>query len=262
MLYGAAFFVWTSAPKAALLQAMPYDGGKSQAGTWQRIVTLIPEHREFVELFAGSAAIARLKRPAEKTVLVEKSARQAEILRLEFAGRATVVQGDGITLAQYLDDPEIVEYADPPYVLSTRGGRKYYEHEMPDPEHLRLLRALLVTKCKVILSGYESALYDAAGFSLKPEAPWSCDTFEVMTRGHTWRTECLWFNFPRPTVPHDASNAGDGFRERWRIEKRRRRLKKKFEAMPPLERASIFAVLAETMAASSDATSGAAGPIS
>lgn len=236
---------------------MPYDGGKSQAGTWQRIVTLIPEHRQFVELFAGSAAIARLKRPAEKTVLVEKSAKQAEILRVEFSGRATVVHGDGITLAQYLDDPETVAYADPPYVLSTRGGGKYYEHELVDAEHLALLRALWVSRCKVILSGYQSALYDAAGFSLKPAAPWTCDTFKVFTRGHTWATECLWFNFPRPISPHDASNAGDNFRERWRIEKRRRRLKKKFEAMPPLERASIFAVLAETMSAAADAEPGA-----
>ncbi len=239
---------------------MPYDGGKSQAGTWQRIVTLIPEHREFVELFAGSAAIARLKKPAQKTILVEKSARQADLLRVEFCGRATVVQGDGITLAQYLDQPDQVLYADPPYVLSTRGGRKYYEHELTDAEHLALLRALLASRCKVILSGYESPLYDAAGFSLNPAPPWSCDTFDVITRGHTWAKECLWFNFPRPLVPHDASNAGENFRERWRIEKRRRRLRKKFESMPPLERASIFAVLAETMTAAAHAGNGAGRP--
>ncbi len=196
---------------------MPYDGGKSQAGTWQRIVTLIPPHRHFVELFAGSAAIARLKKPAEQTTLVEKSERQAAILRTEFAGRARVVQGDGLTLAQYLDDLETVVYADPPYVLSTRGGRRYYDHELEDADHLILLRALLASRCKVILSGYASPLYDAAGLSLTPAGPWTCDTFRVFTRGHTWATECLWFNFPRPDAPHDASNAGGDYRERWRI---------------------------------------------
>jgi site-specific DNA-adenine methylase len=124
---GATCFLgWTPTPSAALVDAMPYDGGKSQSGVWQWIINHIPEHKTYVELFAGSGAIARLKLPAEKTVLVEKSARQAEILRATFPA-AKVICGDGITLAQYLDDPDAVIYADPPYVLDARGGRRYYE---------------------------------------------------------------------------------------------------------------------------------------
>lgn len=229
---------------------MPYDGGKSQSGTWQRIINTIPLHKTFVELFAGSAAITRLKRPAEKTILVEKSARQAELLRKEFAGNASVrvIQGDGLTLAQFLDDEDTVIYADPPYVLDTRGGRRYYEHELEDDGHVALLCPLKSTKSKVILSGYRSALYDAAGFSLSPAAPWHCDTFQVTTRGHTKATECLWYNFPRPTVIHDTRRVGENFRERWRIEKRRRNWRKHFSKMGTMERAAIFAVLGEVMA--------------
>jgi hypothetical protein len=94
------------------------------------------------------------------------------------------------------------------------------------------------------------------GFSATPAAPWSCDTLEVTTRGHTKATECLWFNFPRPTVIHDTRRVGDNHRERWRIEKRRRNWKKHFEAMPLMERESIFAVLADVRAASNSAAAG------
>lgn len=238
---------------------MPYDGGKSQAGTWQWIINRIPQHKTFVELFAGSAAIARLKRPAETTILVEKSARQAAVLSAEFGARARVIHGDGLTLAQYLNDPDTVIYADPPYVLSTRGGRRYYEHELEDDGHVQLLRPLWASRCKVMVSGYRSALYDALGFSLEPAAPWHCDTLEVSTRGHTRATECLWYNFPRPEVAHDTSNVGGNFRERWRIEKRRRTWRKHFTAMPVPERASIFAVLAEVMAQPTSSSTNAEG---
>lgn len=43
---------------------MPYLGGKSQAGTYQRIINLIPPHDVYIEPFLGGGAIARLKRPA------------------------------------------------------------------------------------------------------------------------------------------------------------------------------------------------------
>lgn len=228
---------------------MRYTGGKSAAGTWQRIVNLLPPHRTFVELFAGGAAIARLKRPAEDTVLVEKDAAQCARLRAEFGDAARVIRGDGIGFAQYFNDAETLIYADPPYLLSTRNGRRYYPCELEDADHVELLTALKASRCKVVLSGYRSALYDAAGFSDHPPAPWRFETFRVMTRGGKRSAmECLWYNFARPVVPHDTGHAGENFRERWRIEKKRQRWRRKFAAMPPAERASIFTVLHEHMA--------------
>jgi DNA adenine methylase len=238
---------------------MPYDGGKSQAGLWQWIVNRIPEHKTFVELFAGSAAIARLKLPCEKTVLIEKSVKQAGSLRAEFGARARVITGDGITMAQFFDDPDTVIYCDPPYVMSSRRGGRLYEHELEDEWHVVLLEAAKASKCKWIQSGYRSALYDAAGFSDRPTPPWNFETMQVTTRGRTKAQECLWYNFPRPTVVHDTRRVGENFRQRWRIEKRRRNWRKHFEAMPVMERASIFAVLAEVMASTSASSSAAAG---
>lgn len=50
---------------------MRYKGGKNNQGVYQRLITLIPPHRLYVEAFAGSAAILRRKRPAEKSIAYE-----------------------------------------------------------------------------------------------------------------------------------------------------------------------------------------------
>lgn len=232
---------------------MPYIGGKSSAGVWQRIVNLIPPHGRFVELFAGGAAITKLKRPAAVNLCVEKSQRQVDTLNRELPAGAVAVVGCGIEYAereQWLPDDLI--YADPPYVLSTRNGRRYYEYEMSDADHVRLLRALLTVGCRVILSGYASELYAAEGFGMFHTLPgWSCETFTAYTRSHRPATECLWFNYPRPETLHDLSHVGENFRERWRIEKRRRRWRARLAKMPALERESLFSVLSELMTSTS-----------
>ena len=55
--------------------------------------------------------------------------------------------------------PNVLIYADPPYILSTRHG-KQYNCEMTDADHAVLLEALKAHKGPVLLSGYDSALYD------------------------------------------------------------------------------------------------------
>lgn len=43
---------------------MQYNGGKNGSGVYQRLICMIPPHRVFVEMFLGSGAILRRKRPA------------------------------------------------------------------------------------------------------------------------------------------------------------------------------------------------------
>jgi DNA adenine methylase len=50
---------------------MQYDGGKNGSGVFQRLICMMPPHRLYVEAFAGSAAILRRKRPAEKSICYE-----------------------------------------------------------------------------------------------------------------------------------------------------------------------------------------------
>lgn len=50
---------------------MTYPGGKSQAGTYQQIINLIPPHSTYIETHLGSGAIARAKRPAGRNILID-----------------------------------------------------------------------------------------------------------------------------------------------------------------------------------------------
>lgn len=231
---------------------MPYLGGKSQSGVTQRIINLIPPHEIYIEPFLGSGAIARIKRPARLTIGVDKTLAP----NLALPAGVQLIAGCGIAfLENYTFSGGEFVYADPPYLHSTRRSRARYQHEMSDDDHRRLLRVLLALPCPVLLSGYPSALYDDTLNG------WQREQFRVMTRGHTWATEVLWFNYPRPSKLHDLAHVGANYRERWRIEKRRRRWRAKFAAMPDLERETIFLALVDAMNSgkASRAISGVAG---
>jgi hypothetical protein len=50
---------------------MAYPGGKSGAGVYQRIISLMPPHRVYIEPFLGGGAVLRLKRPAEINIGID-----------------------------------------------------------------------------------------------------------------------------------------------------------------------------------------------
>lgn len=128
-----------------------------------------------------------------------------------------------------------------PYLLGTRGRRRYYEHEMTAAQHRRFLAIAAELPCRMMISGYPSAMYDDA------LGDWQREEFQVMTRGHTWATEVLWFNYPRPTALHDYAKLGAGFRERARIKKKTARWTARLARQDPLERAALFSALVDVM---------------
>lgn len=88
-------------------------------------------------------------------------------------------------------------YADPPYLLDTRGG-KQYRYEMDENDHVQLLEALLQHKGSAIVSGYASELYDQI---LKG---WQRITVQRYNQNCDPRTEVLWCNFlSTPTLFDD-----------------------------------------------------------
>lgn len=54
---------------------------------------------------------------------------------------------------------KVLIYCDPPYLLDTRTG-KQYKHEMTEQDHVELLETLLQHPGPVMISGYESDLYN------------------------------------------------------------------------------------------------------
>lgn len=85
----------------------------------------------------------------------------------------------------------VLIYCDPPYMLETRHG-KQYRCEMDDREHEELLKALLQHKGHVIISGYETELYDSM------LAGWNrCET-KAHSQTGTERKEVIWMNYSPP----------------------------------------------------------------
>lgn len=72
---------------------------------------------------------------------------------------------------------------------STRGGRKQYNHEMSDQDHIELLEAVTGSKAKVMISGYDCELYD---FYL---GNWKKLQIAARTEGNRRRVETLWMNY-------------------------------------------------------------------
>ncbi len=67
---------------------------------------------------------------------------------------------DALELIARFNFENVLIYCDPPYVLSTRHG-KQYKCEMSDADHIRLLELLIQHKGSVIISGYDSELYNS-----------------------------------------------------------------------------------------------------
>lgn len=220
--------------------AKKFIGSKSQNGLFQAIINLIPPHEVFIEPFAGLAAITRKKKPAAETVVVDKQ-RNPELV---LPAGVRFVRGCGIAfLENYRWTGREVVYCDVPYLLSTRGNRVYYPDEFTTEDHVRFLAVIVRLRCRVLVSGYHSTLYDDA------LTGWGLQEVSVMTRGRTRRTECLWFNYPRPTVLHEYSAVGDGFTRRQAIKRKAHRWAERLRRQGPLERAAIFSALVDVMGA-------------
>ena len=93
-----------------------------------------------------------------------------------------------VELIQRFNYPNVLVYADPPYVLSTRHG-KQYRCEMDDREQNNLLDVLLAHKGPVLLSGYDNALYNDRLRRWRREETTSYS--QVCSK----RREVVWMNF-------------------------------------------------------------------
>lgn len=60
-----------------------------------------------------------------------------------------------------INNPNMFIYLDPPYVAGTRSAARLYKVDMPEvTKHIDLLRTVQHAKAKVVLSGYDSELYN------------------------------------------------------------------------------------------------------
>lgn len=79
-------------------------------------------------------------------------------------------------------------YLDPPYLLQTRNG-KQYRHEMSDQDHIEMLEAAVKSKAKIMISGYDSDLYNDYLSS------WTKFQFNSCAEQGKSRIETVWCNY-------------------------------------------------------------------
>lgn len=112
---------------------------------------------------------------------------------LETAERLRRVQIDNrpaIEIIKQFDYPNVFMYIDPPYLMETRTG-KQYRHEMTDADHGELLELLVTLDAKVMISGYESDMYNDI---LKG---WHKEQFKSHAEYGSSRVETVWMNYER-----------------------------------------------------------------
>ena len=101
---------------------------------------------------------------------------------------------DALRLIQRYNHPDDLIYIDPPYVRSTRRSGRLYAHEMSDEQHLELLRIINDSQAKIIISGYDSDLYDSA------LAGWHKDSTTSQTTSAETVKETIWMNYEPPAL--------------------------------------------------------------
>jgi len=235
-----------------------YPGGKGQAGIYQRLISLMPPHDVYIETHAGGGNLFERKRPAALSYLVDLDPDVvARWLTHEHVWKGrdlNAILGDAAAFLRAFDfsGRRVLIYADPPYVMATRRSGPRYRFEYSDEQHHELLTVLRELPAMVMLSGYRCPMYDAA------LARWRRLDYPSLTRGGTWALESCWFNFEPGAALHDYRYIGADFRERERIKRKRARWRRRFAALPALEREAMLQVLLEL--ASPDLAVGSSSP--
>lgn len=116
---------------------------------------------------------------------------------------AQIEQTQAVELIRRFKHPDVLIYADPPYVVSTRKGKQYVVDMVEDRQHIELLEALKEHPGPVILSGYENELYE------KHLQGWMKLHKKALAEGGAARTETVWLNYEPQIEMEMMNDAGD-----------------------------------------------------
>ena len=101
---------------------------------------------------------------------------------------AQIENTDALTLIKRYDAPKTLIYCDPPYLQELRR-RNMYKNEMSVQDHINLLRQIKESKSMVIISGYDSDLYNSQ------LEGWRTDEIVTTAQFGLRRIEKIWMNY-------------------------------------------------------------------
>lgn len=140
---------------------MRYAGGKNSPGVYQRIISQIPRHRVFVEIFGGSAAVTRKMLPSERMIVVDKNPSTVARFRGEVRRAHPHAEYLNACALHWLlgtpIEPDWCVYADPPYHPETLRAPQKYACKFTETNHAELLymllKAMTYLKHRRVISG-------------------------------------------------------------------------------------------------------------
>lgn len=100
-----------------------------------------------------------------------------------------IEHGKAVDVIRRFKSPDVLIYADPPYVLSTRKQRQYRVEMADDRQHAELLEVLKAHPGPVMLSGYDNDLYNDA------LPGWEKLQHKAQSGCGGPRVETLWLNY-------------------------------------------------------------------
>lgn len=213
---------------------MRYPGGKGKV--FQQLINLMPPHEVYIETHVGGGSVLRNKRPAPRSIAIDKDELPLEQLaahRLE----CDLVQADAVEyLRQYSFTGKELVFSDPPYPAETRRSRnRIYRYDYTTDDHVDLLETLVTLPCAVMITSYDNQLYAE---TLK-------DWVRVDFRGVSHvgsRPEVAWMNF-QPGLVHDHQYLGGSFRQREAFKRKRQRWLDRFTGLSLAEQQAVLADL-------------------
>lgn len=215
---------------------MPYPGGKGRLV--QRLVSLMPPHRAFIETHLGGGAILRHKRPADVNIGIDLDPEIIASWRGHAPSHVSLLNVDAVEfLKSYAFSGDELIFCDPPYLPSTRRRARVYRFDYDRDDHIALLECLGQLPCCVMLCGYRSPLYDTR------LAEWNRLDFATRTQAGP-AVESVWLNYDPPNLIHDHNHLGATFRERESIRRRRAGLLRRIHGLTPVERNALLAEIA------------------
>lgn len=103
-----------------------------------------------------------------------------------------IEHGDALKLIERYNSRDVLMYLDPPYLRSTRRSGALYRYEVSDKVHREMLEAIANSTAKIVLSGYQSELYD------EYLVGWHKDSVMSQTTSTEMALEVIWMNYEPP----------------------------------------------------------------
>lgn len=225
-----------------MLPGMDYKGGKGQSGVYQAIINQQGKHNRYFELCLGGGSVMRNKLPASTNYGIDVDAGVID----KFRATAVIpdlklLAADAIAFLRIFpfESSDLI-YLDPPYLFSVRKSQApIYKYEWTEAQHLEMLSIVPTVPAQIMISGYESAMYN----SHLPK--WRKVHFNAVDRAGEVRQETLWMNYPEPLELHDYRYVGRTFRDRYNLKRKVASQKRRLVKMKPLERLALMKAIQE-----------------